>query len=38
MYKLPANVTKRISPVIDDLAKNPRPKGAKKLEVEDEDI
>jgi mRNA interferase RelE/StbE len=34
--KLPASVVKRIVPVINDLALNPRPKGAKKLESKEE--
>ena len=34
--KLPASVVKKIAPAINSLAKDPRPKGAKKLESKEE--
>lgn len=33
---LPAQIQKRLKPKIDALAQNPRPRGVKKLEIEDE--
>ena len=36
--KLPPSIVKKIVPVIDDLANNPRPKGSKKLKGKQEDL
>jgi mRNA interferase RelE/StbE len=35
---LPAAVVKKLSPAIDGLANNPRPKGCKKLQSQKENI
>ena len=34
LSKLPTTIVKKIAAVIDDLASNPRPVGAKKLEAQ----
>ena len=34
--KLPSKIVRKISPVIDDLANDPRPRGSKKLKGRDE--
>lgn len=36
--KLPASVIKKLVPAIDGLAKNPRPRGSKKLEAQKGEI
>jgi mRNA interferase RelE/StbE len=36
--KLPSSIVKKIAPVIDELAINPRPKGSKKLEAQKNEL
>lgn len=38
LSKLPTSVVRRIAPVIDDLASNPRPIGSKKLEAQKDEL
>ena len=38
LSKLPATITKKIVPVIDELANNPRPIGSKKLEAQKNEL
>ena len=38
LSKLPTTVIRRIVPVIDDLANNPRPIGSKKLEAQKDEL
>ena len=38
LSKLPTTIVKKIATVIDDLANNPRPVGAKKLEAQKNEL
>ena len=38
LSKLPTAIVKKIASVIDDLASNPRPVGAKKLEAQKNEL
>jgi mRNA interferase RelE/StbE len=38
LSKLPTSIVRKIAPVIDDLAINPRPVGAKKLEAQKDEL
>ena len=38
LSKLPTTIVKKIAAVIDDLASNPRPVGAKKLEAQKNEL